>query len=81
MAEEHKTVREILARIEANQTAQTRAIEVYQEQMSAKIDNHGRRLISLEVTRTWAQGALAVAGLVGAVIWHKVQDKFQIGGR
>ena len=81
MSEDHKSVREILARIEATLAGQSKALEVYQEQIADRLDNHGRRLMSLETTKTWMQGAMAVVGVVGAVIWHKIQDKFQIGGR
>lgn len=81
MSEDHekKSVREILARIEATMEAQIKATELYTEQMVERVDNHGRRLGSLEATRTWVTGLLAGAVPVAAVIWHKLQDKVRIG--
>lgn len=80
MSEDHdKKTWESLARIEATLDAQNKAMELYQEQIAERLNNHGGRIKSLEVTRNVVQGAAVVIGVIGSVIWHKIQDKFNIG--
>jgi len=88
MSEDHekKSVREILARIEATLEGQSKALELYRAEIGAKIEdhhsrinNHGGRLMSLEHTRVGLHWAGAVVAVIGTALWAKIQDKFRVG--
>ena len=66
-----RTVREILASIEATLVEQSKATEQYRSRMEARVNSHSARLDRLEHWRTFLAGAGAVSGYLLYQFWDK----------
>lgn len=79
MSEEKESVREMLAAIRATQIAEEKNSTQYRIDLNKRLDSYSNRLGSLERWRTMVTGAGAIVTAVGAVLWHKIENKFHIG--
>jgi len=81
MSDERRSVREILASMDASLKARDKADEVFRVDLAKRLDNHGGRLKSLETWRSLLTGAIGVVLVVGKAIYTKVEGMISLGGR
>ena len=81
MSDERRSVREILASMDATLAAQKEADAKFKADLAERLNNHGGRLKSLETWRYLLTGAMGVVLVVGKAIYAKVEGMINLGVR
>lgn len=79
MSNDNRTVREILAGIEATLAANNKAVVLFQDGMIKRMDNHAGRISNLEKWRWILTGGGTVSGFAISALWAKMVKGLHFG--